>query len=173
MDDQLTPPPPPPPTPNKQSNQQQKTKIAKKQTTTTHSTSTTTTNKQTTTTKQQISTKTDNPNEQTKTNKNPLHVQLIPLYWVLCYMLIFHLFLFCGFLSALFCLICCCGWDKPNVDWMVKRQAMLVGTRQKLTSASVNSCQHDDSTVPLWPSTAFSLTISQSHSDRQQPSAWR
>ena len=77
-------------------------------------------------------------------------------------------FSFCSFLFNLLL-----WWDKPNVDWMVKRQAMLVGTRQKLTSASVNSCQLDDSTVPLWPSTPFSMTIAQSHSDRQQPSAWR
>ena len=66
----------------------------------------------------------------TTTTTNPLHVQLIRLYCVLCSMLIVHLFLFCGFLSALVCLFCCCGWDKPNLDWMVKRQAMLVGTRQ-------------------------------------------
>ena len=119
---------------NKQTSKQTKTKTKTKQT--------------------QISTKTE----------NPLHVQLIWLYCVLCYMLIVHLFLLCGFLSAPFCLFCCCGWDKPDLDWMVKRQAMLVGIRQKLTFAAVNSFQLDDSTVPLWPLTAFSLTIAQSHS---------
>ena len=80
------------------------------------------------------------------------------VFCVLCWL--FTCFIFCCFLSALVCLICCCvTHSKPNVDWMVNREAMLVGTRQKLTSASVNSCQLYDSTVPL--------------SDRQQPLAWR
>ena len=135
MDDQMPPPPPPPPpTPNKQSNQQQKTKIAKKQTTTTHTTSTNTTNKQTTTTKQQISTKTDNPNNNNKSSPRStystvlcfvLYVDCSPLFYFVVFFLLFSIY----FLAV----------GETNQTWkeMVKRQAMLVGTRQKLTSASV------------------------------------
>ncbi len=124
----VDPPTHPTPTPQLTIKPTAKNKNSKKQTTTTHTTTTTTTNKQ-----QQQPQQTNNNNNNKTTN--PLHVQLIRLYCVLCSMLIVHLFLFCGFLSALVCLFCCCGWDKPNLDWMVKRQAMLVGTRQKLTSA--------------------------------------
>ena len=198
MDDQLTHPPTQHPPRNKQSNQQQKTKTAKnKQQQHTQQQQHNNNNNNNQTNKQQQQ---NNKSQQkriirtttttTTTTTNPLHVQLIRLYCVLCYMLIVHLFLFCGFLSALVCLFCCCGWDKPNLDWMVKRQAMLVGTRQdkkqpnlRLTiaqshSLTVNSLQLDDSTVPLWPlpSAVNSLQHDDSTvplSDRQQPSAWR
>ena len=174
MDDQLTHPLTPHPPCNKQSNQQQKQKTktnqkkSKKQTTRTHNNNH---NKQTSKQTNKINNKThksqQKPIIRTRKRKSPPRSTYSTVF-VLCYMLIVHLFLFCGFLSALVCLFCCCGWDKPNLNWMVKRQATLVGIRQKLTF-----CQLDDSTVPLWPSTAFSLTIAQSHYDRLQPSAWR
>ena len=162
-------PPPPPPHPHHQ--QTIKPTITQANNNNNTHTHNNNHNKQTSKQTNKINNKThksqQKPIIRTRKRKSPPRSTYSTLF-VLCYMLIVHLFLFCGFLSALVCLFCCCGWDKPNLNWMVKRQATLVGIRQKLTF-----CQLDDSTVPLWPSTAFSLTIAQSHSDRLQPSAWR
>ena len=126
---------------NKQSNQQQKTNNN------THTT-TTTTNKQTTT-KQQISTKTDNPNNNNNNNKSPprstYSTVLCFVFYVDCSPLFILWFSFC---SRLFILLL----------WM--RQTKLGLNGEKTSDARRNKTK-----------TNLRLTIAQSHSDRQQPSA--
>ena len=122
---------------------------SKKQTTTHTQQQPQQTNKQTTT-KQQISTKTDNPNNNNN-NKSPprstYSTVLCFVFYVDCSPLFILWFSFC---SRLFILLL----------WM--RQTKLGLNGEKTSDARRNKTK-----------TNLRLTIAQSHSDRQQPSAWR
>ncbi len=180
MDDQLTHTPTPHPPRNKQSNQQQKNKNSKKQTTTTHNNNNNNKQTTTTTTKQQI--------------LSTFNLFDCIVFCVLCWLFTTFYFVVFFLLSSVYFV----AVDETNQTWTEWWKDKRCSSEQDKNwpslddstvplwpstafsctiaqshSLTVNSLQLDDSTVPLWPSTAFSLTIAQSHSDRQQPSAWR
>ncbi len=144
MDDQLTHPPTPHPPRNKQSNQQQKTKTAKNKQQ--QHTQQQNNNKQTTTT-----TTTNKQQQQQQNNKSSprstYSTVLCFVFYVDCSPLFILWFSFC---SRLFILLL----------WM--RQTKLGLNGEKTSDARRNKTK-----------TNLRLTIAQSHSDRQQPSAWR
>ena len=138
----------PPHTPprNKQSNQQQKTKTAKNKQQHTQQQQPQQTNKQ----QQQNSTKTDNPNNNNNNKSSPRSTYstvLCFVFYVDCSPLFILWFSFC---SRLFILLL----------WM--RQTKLGLNGEKTSDARRNKTK-----------TNLRLTIAQSLSDRQQPSAWR